>query len=1077
MRAPKHLLVRASAGTGKTHELSSRYLALLLDGVDADRILATTFTRKAAQEILDRILSRLARAAADTDSGRKILAELTESMGRQVRAPECSTALEKLVRGMDRIRIGTIDSFFAQLARLFALDLGLPAGWRIADEVESELLRSEAVADAVAGAGKLELLDLLRDFQQQSVGQGAHGVLLRFVEQGREVLLESTPQAWNRIGVLPDVEPRVLEAAIEAWPRFPVPKTTKGKDWTSWVKAKDKVSRYVEQRDWAGLLEVTLVKNVAAKVGKYDKCLIGAEHLEFLSPLVAHALHLRTSMLVLQNRAARDLLERYERSYQSTARARGLLRFEDIPNALTTLSGEDPLAQRGIEIAHRIDGRIDHLLLDEFQDTAPVQWRVLRPLAEGILADSSGERSFFCVGDPKQSIYGWRAAEPRLLRCLHQDRPMLVPKPLDDSYRSSHAVLGAVNLVFGTIAQNPAFGESGAEVIAAAEEMQSTFREHKPARSKPGAVFLVRTRERESEEGAHVPASEAAVERVSSILTEAPRATVGVLVRVRKRIPDLIRRLRDRGILASDEGGNPLTDSAAVLHALSLLHLADHPGDTAAAFHVAKSPLGRLVGLEPEALFAGRSRGESRDGKLADPIVVRAGAVAREVRAKIAALGFGGYLASIRPSVGYGDWDLGRFGQLIDLALAWESRAGSRPSAFVEHVRKTKVEDRSAGQVKVMTVHAAKGLEFDAVVLPDLDSRMRHAGESLLSMRPRPEGAIEVVSHGIGKSISPALPELELVRQDVVRRDMVEELCVMYVAMTRAIHRLDLIVPWRKEHGTGLTNAAILRRTFDVDAAGPAGVAWSHPENTTPWFREEIGPAAKEESSSTTEEAASATREAPAVAATAPALRLDSPRRARSTASRSPSLAKDLDLVSPSRLLRPRDAMTARGRIVHRLLEEVEWIDDFDRSDEDLLALARSLEADSELVASVLAEFRASLERPGTKRLLSRPAHETEVWRERPFSLLLPDAHGLETLWTGAFDRVVLRREGGTVVSAEIIDFKTDRVNGESLRARVESYRQQMQAYRRALAHITGLTEAAIRLRLAFLAPDAIEDL
>jgi len=1068
VKARSNLLVRASAGTGKTHELSSRYLALLLDGVDPDRILATTFTRKAAQEILDRILSRLARAAADTSEGREHLQQLSGSIGRPVRAEDCSAALERLLRGMDRIRIGTIDSFFAQLARLFALDLGLPAGWRIADEAESELIRSEAVGDALAGAGKLELLDLLRDFQKQAVGQGAHELLSRAVEKGREALLESTPQAWTRIGVLPDVGPRELEAAIDAWPRFPLPKTGKGKERANWVKAKNKIARCLERGDWLGLLELTLVHKSLCEGGKYDGCPLSAEQLAILSPLVAHALHLRTSVLVLQNRASRSLLERYERSYQARTRARGLLRFEDVPNALAMLSGQDPLAARGIEIAHRIDGRIDHLLLDEFQDTAPVQWRILRPLAEEILADGTGEKSFFCVGDEKQSIYGWRAAEPRLLRCLDRDRPGLEEKKLDESYRSSEAVLGAVNLVFGTIARNPAIEGSDKEVIAAAEEMQSAFREHKPARERPGAVFLVRTRERSPEEGEQVPALEAAVERVSSILDDAPRATVGILVRVRKRIPDLIRRLRERGILASDEGGNPLTDSAAVLHALSLLHLADHPGDTAAAFHVASSPLGRLVGLEKEAMFKGRDRVDALGEKLADPIVVRAGAVAREVRAKLAALGYGGYLASIRPSEGYGAWDRGRYDQLVDLALAWETRAGSRPSAFVDHVRKTKVEDRSAGQVKVMTVHAAKGLEFDAVVLPDLDPRMRHGGDGLLSMRFHPEGPIEVVSHGMGKAISPAHPELERVRADVARRDMVEDLCVLYVAMTRAKHRLDLIVPWRKEEGDSLTHAAILRRTFDVDAAGLAYVAWSHPKNTPRWFREDIA--------LTTGEGEPPASGSSSASAPAPELRLAPSRHARSVSSRSPSLAKDFDFVTPSSLLHPRDAATARGRFVHRFLEEVEWIDTFDRGDEDLLALTRGLDADPEMVASALAEFRASLERPETKRLLSRPAQDVQVWRERPFSLLLTDEHGIETLWSGSFDRVVLHRDCGILVSAEIIDFKTDRIESPSIRARVEAHRPQMLAYRRALAHITGLTEPAIRLRLAFLAADTVED-
>lgn len=1084
MSRPIHLLVRASAGTGKTYVLSSRYLELLLSGVDPDRVLATTFTRKAAHEILDRIVERLAQAAPDTERGRKKLAELSRSIGRAASAEECLASLERLLRGMDRIRIGTIDSFFAQLARLFALDLGLPPAWRIADEAESELLRSEAVADAVARAGRVELLDLLRDFQRQAVGQGAHRVLLDFAGRGREVMLESAPEAWTCIRALPVVERGELEAAIEALAEFPVPRNKDRSESKDWRKALQGIRDLAGEHEWIGLLEKNgLIKKICSRESSYSRKPIAPNHVEALRPILGHALHVLTSRLVVQNSASRALLERFEESYRALSRARGLLRFEDVSNALAPVSSDDPLVARGVDLAHRIDGKIDHLLLDEFQDTAPVQWRVLRPLADGIVSDGSGERSFFCVGDEKQSIYGWRAAEPRLLRELDRKRPTLRKEELKKSYRSSRAVLGAVNLVFATIAQNPAFAQADPEVIAAAEEFQGSFVEHEPNADRPGAVHLVRARPHGVDEPEHLPVLGAAVERVGAILDDAPRATIGVLVRRRAWIPDLIRRLRDAGIAASDEGGNPLTDSMAVLHALSLLHLGDHPGDTAAAFHVANSPFGRVVGLDPALFAAGRRDPSAGRGALDDAVLARIGAAARGVRARLAAQGYGGFLASIRPGEGYGGWDLERYEQLVDLALAWEGRAGSRPRAFVEHVRKTKVEDRSAAQVRVMTVHGAKGLEFDAVLLPELDRSMSGRGDALLTMRPDPEGAIEVVSHGIRKEIAPAHAQLDEVRRDVARRRMVEELCVLYVAMTRAIHRLDLIVQGRDKEGGGLTNAAIFRKAFDVDAAGPEGVAWSHPERTEPWFREEIGPApeklpaAARAAPAATREARGAPGGAPAAARETPSLRLAPARRSRSTASRSPSQAKDLDLVAPSRLLLPRDAMTARGRIVHRLLQEVDWIETFDRSDEELLALARRIDADEKLVASALAEFRASLARPETKRLLSQSDPPREVWRERPFSLFLPDTNGIETLWTGAFDRVVLRREGGMVVSAEIVDFKTDRVEGEAIRARAESYRAQMHAYRRALAHITGLTETAIRLRLAFLAPDAVEDL
>ena len=175
-----------------------------------------------------------------------------------------------------------------------------------------------------------------------------------------------------------------------------------------------------------------------------------------------------------------------------------------------------------------------------------------------------------------------------------------------------------------------------------------------------------------------------------------------------------------------------------------------------------------------------------------------------------------------------------------------------------------------------------------------------------------------------------------------------------------------------------------------------------------------------------------------------------------------------------SELLRSHDAMTARGRLIHRFLEEVEWIETFDRSDEELMAIGRRIEADEKAVASALAEFRAALARPVTKGVLSRPVGDVLVWRERRFALVMTEAEGKECLWSGAFDRIVIERVGGQAVSAQIIDYKTDRVEAHELAQRASSYAPQMEAYRRAAVVITGLNVREITTQVLFLSRDTI---
>jgi len=137
-------LVRASAGTGKTYRLTARLLKILLQGAPPESILATTFTRKAAGEILDRVLLVLAEAAdPHSDAG---LQQLRSQVGiATLPRSVCLQLLEKLLRNIHRLRICTLDSLFAQLARSFPFELGLPPAWRLTDEIEEMWLKERAV--------------------------------------------------------------------------------------------------------------------------------------------------------------------------------------------------------------------------------------------------------------------------------------------------------------------------------------------------------------------------------------------------------------------------------------------------------------------------------------------------------------------------------------------------------------------------------------------------------------------------------------------------------------------------------------------------------------------------------------------------------------------------------------------------------------------------------------------------------------------------------------------------------------------------------------------------------------------
>lgn len=1056
-RAP-HELILASAGTGKTWQLTGRFLELLLNGNEPERILATTFTRKAAGEILDRVLERLVEAIED--EGER--AALTEQVGRPVSLPELTAILARVTRSIHRFRVRTLDAFFVNLGRLFALDLGLPPEWSIVEEAEDEAMRREAVAEALRRADRGILVDLLRGLQRADAASSVEWVLLGKVRAARDAFLDAEKEAWTKIEPPPAPSPEDLAEARAAIDGMDVPRTKAGTPVKHWVNARADLLDKVDAGAWDAVMDVGLVKKVVDDEAEFSRHPIAPEVRQAIQTLLEQSGHELVRQVAIENEATLRWLERFEEAFEDRKREERAYRFEDLPKALRPRD-EDPLDERKLDLWYRLDGRIDHLLLDEFQDTSPVQWRILEKLADEILADGTGERSFFCVGDVKQSIYGFRESEPRLLAEMRTHYPQCELRELVRNWRSSAVILNSVDRVFEAIGDNAAFKHDAH--VEAARAWQGDYAAHVAARDLPGAAWLLEAAEAREGEPSELPPLALAAQRARAIAEEAPQATIGILLRKNRHMGRMIYLLREVGLHASGEGGNYLTDSEAVLHLISLLHLADHPADSAAAFHLATSPLAERLGLTEQGF-----RDEASDLSL-------------RTRHALAEQGFGAFCGSFRDTVAenYGTWDQRRFDQLVDLAYAYDGRAGLRADGFVDHVRLTKVEDPSATRVQVMTVHGAKGLEFDAVILPELDDKFFPHDLELLRHRPDPRRLIASVSNSRGRDVcdlDPSPQGLKVMRAEEEQRGIREVLCLLYVAMTRAKHRLDMIVPFKGDPSklnqthAGLLRAALGSGPASWDAEIGAGVLWAHPDNDARWFPE------------------GAPHPVSAAAASAEAVERptglfrpsDAP---RSLPRRTPSAQEGAGLLPGRLLLRsPAAEARVRGNLVHRWLEEVEWMEGFERSDEELLALTAPLVRDDELQRLTLAGFRNHLTRASVRQVLRRDAQETDaddvelvVWRERSFSVVLPDEAGRDELWSGSFDRVVLHVRGGWPVRADLIDYKTDDVGGSALEERADHYRPQVAAYRRVLAHLTDLDESAIRTRLLFLEADATVDL
>jgi ATP-dependent helicase/nuclease subunit A len=1059
-----HELFLASAGTGKTFQLTNHFLRLLFDGVPPERILATTFTRKAAGEILDRVLERLVAGAR----GGKALAELAHFTEREgLTEQHCISLLGGLTRAIDRFQVRTIDAFFVQLANLFALDLELPPDWSIVDEREDADLREEAVQSVLGDGNKAERLELLRGLKAGAAPSRVHDEVLSQLNDGRDLFLESDEAAWSRVQPQGMLDAQALSVCLDNLRAAKLPQTKTGKPNGHYAKALNSVVQAAEDEVWTALVEKGLGRGLLDCTCVYYKIPYTDDLIDALTPVITHAVACLVNDIAQRNQALHELLRRFEERYQDLKRSRGAYRFDDLPLALAGNSHTSrPIDDRELDLWFRLDGRLDHLLLDEFQDTAPLQWRILAPLAEEVLADGTGERSFFCVGDTKQSIYGWRKAEPRLLAGLKQKFPVLRATQMSESYRSSRVVLDTVNRVFSRAGDNAAFASEQREVEReAALAWQASYPEHVAAKELPGAAHVVMADEPDEERGERDVdcVVRRCVERVSRMREEAPGATVGILMRRKAWIPRLIHALRENGVPASGEGGNPLTDAESVLAFLSLLHLADYPEDSAAAFHLASTPLGARLQLELDADETQRR------------------AWSREMRARLIAEGLGSVAEALAAHVatddGWTAWDRQRFAQLVDLAYAFEDRAGLRPSAFAEHVRQERVEAGVGAPVRVMTIHASKGLEFDAVVLPELHASLTGQRDGLLSLRSDPYESIDAVSVAPTKALSLGSAELRELYDSATASSITEALCVIYVALTRAARRLEIVLPFvdrereaeKDRKGELSLNGSVLLRyalVDDLDAeVGEDGVLWSHPESDSDWARD-----------CEAEATVDATEDAK------PSFRLAPSRGPRSAPTRSPSATEGGGSRRAGSLLQSPAGATV-GTIVHRWFEECEWVEDFALDEADLHALASDATGDEALIASASNILRDSLANQALRAALSRDAYalsdgrSAEVRNEHGFSVLLGGEAGHEELWNGFIDRLVLVSDGDRVVSADVIDYKTDVAPDEAtLRARTDHYRPQLENYRRIVCAQFGLEPQVVRCRLLFLTAGTVID-
>lgn len=1063
----EHAVLLASAGSGKTWQLATRFLQLTALGVDPSTILASTFTRAAAGEIRDRVLERCAEAALDPAKAAALAVDLGVNLGREGQG--VATLLQRLVAAWPRLQVRTLDSLMFAIVSAHGFELGIEPSTKLADETQMRSMRDEATRRLLERFGEEKAVSLLKELTAGRSDSNVARSIDSVVGALHGLWREAPEDAWNTIHPGAPRRDDELAAAIERVRRV------RGIGNKSIEKGVQSFIDLAQAGRWEALIGKGLGLKLAQGETSYYARLL-ADDIVVAGGLVAeHAKSVVLDGIRRQTLAACELITGWSALLREIQRERRLVGFDDLPWLLSKAEALGSLER----IAYRLDARLHHMLLDEMQDTSAPQWAALRPFAEELYRQRAGERSFFCVGDLKQSIYGWRGATPEILASL-PGTIGIDPTNLALTRRCGPTVVAAVNQVFGAVGTMPCLEE----VRGAARRFEAFFVPHETSRSEPGHVELrCAPAADETDDEAPKQAAlrlRAAAETVARLHRAAPKATIGVLVRTNAVVNRMLYLLgpggpggpegpRRNGLPVAGRGGAPLTDSPAVEAVLDLLRLSIHPGHTVAAFNVACSPLGAIVGLS-----RGAGPNESTDAASRARV---AGAVRRRVARDGLVPTIGAWVSALASSADARERR--RLVQLAELAtqVPVDGSASSGPvdpiDEFIQRVETTNVADESTAPIQVMTVHQSKGIEFDLVVLPELETPLvRSQGQVAAWDRATPGGPPTAIIRWVDENRRVALPgQLAAIFDRHRDRLALESMCLLYVALTRARDGLYAVVDPPRKGRSDKTSAGVLRQALAPGVEETPGEAIFAAGEEVAMLarlagrdgeRARVGGHARVPEPSRGPIELRPTHGMSRIGAASPSTSADVPEF-------------DRDIVAPLQAdpARRRGAID-RGTALHTMLERCEWIESFEDDDAALVAAVRRAVPlrDAAWAAVQVAELRSRLGRGALAEALRRGDRvDVEVRREHRFARLTGDG-----LQVGSIDRLMIARRNGKVTAAQIVDFKTGgvadapaEVGPRGVEALAERYRPQMAAYRAAVAEQFELAPESIVAQLVFV--------
>jgi ATP-dependent exoDNAse (exonuclease V) beta subunit len=840
--AATSFIVQAPAGSGKTELLIQRYLKLLAVVEEPEEIVAITFTKKAAAQMRERVVRALRRAAmpsvvaatgqASLFGGAVAVADAPLEPHQRITHDLAMAALERdraagwgLLENPTRIGIGTIDSLSARLTRRMPWTSRFGAFPRIEERAQTlyreaarRTLRWVEQDDRAGRAVQTLLLHLDNDTRRAEaliaqmlerrdqwlrlVGSGEADMaavrealeasLTRIVETHlqtlcgsfpRELLEEAVDLLLRTGGIIDDL-PGPAADGLERWRKLArLLLTADGKSVRKRADRKlglgpnDRRKRECEQ----------LFQAVGANQG-LSEALCELRHLP--SPgFTDDQWHALEAIIPLLPRSVAELREVFGER-------------EQVDFAELTISANRALEMEGqpTDLALALGYRIRHILVDEFQDTSHSQWDLLLKLTSAWYPGDG--RTLFLVGDPMQSIYRFREADVGLFLKARRDGLgdiLLEPLRLLVNFRSTAAIVDWVNRAFAGIMPREEDPEKGAVPYS-----ESTAGQPADLTAAAPVVHAFLGEPGESE-----------AERVLELIPRPPRS-VAILVRARSHLTRIIAALKRERVPFQAIEIDQLAERPLVQDLMALTFTLLHPADRVSRLAVLRAPwcgltLADLLALDTPQMSAD---GAARLGRIR-PILDRA--AEERGRRRLRELVESAWIALAGPSCVEHDSDLDDAATYFDLLE--ELDEGGDLSSFGELRQRVadlfaKPDTRATDAVQVMTIHKAKGLEFDTVILPGLGMKPRGDDSPLLLWEELTDGELLVAPlPQAGSDGDPIYKYLSSLEREKARNETAR---LLYVAATRARQQLHLLGYLRQADATPLADS-FLQLLWSVD--------------------------------------------------------------------------------------------------------------------------------------------------------------------------------------------------------------------------------------------------------------------